>query len=286
MPKISYLISSYNGHPYLHGKLHNLLEEQSEKDIEAIVLNPASPGADKAIAEAWVAKDKRTKYIELAARNNYGEAWLDMWRMASSPIVCNSNVDDRLSPSFTAIMYDRLINALPFRTKGFAYSDMVVMNTANQLIGRANRPSFNREQMSYECQAGPAVAWLNTDDFRKEVKWDLMYKRAKRYVSAFDYWLWLYFISLGFSGLSLQDPNAIVYYLQRPDSIEHQNYGGVSTYESLCSIAEFFPHHFKSRLQMFDEFSNFPMVPERQSWVESRLANRKWQGKCWENING
>lgn len=277
MPKISYLVSSYNGHNYLNNKLHNLLADQSEKDIEVIVLNPASPGADKVIAEAWVEKDKRTKYIELDRRNTYGEAWLDMWRMASSPIVCNSNVDDLLSPSFTSIMYNKLTNATPYGCIAFAYSDMIVMNTAGQVVGKAGRPPFNREQMSYECCAGPAVAWLNSDFFRNEIDWNLMYQRAKSYISAFDYWLWLYFMSFGYNGLSLQDPNAIVYYLQRPDSIEHQNYGGGSTYESLASIAEFFPHHFSGRLKMFKEFGNFPNLPKKESWVADRLASKPWR---------
>lgn len=277
MPKISFLVSTYNGDKYLNQRLHNLLNEQLEKDIEVIVLNPASPGKDELIVKSWLEKDLRLKYIQLSYRNNYGEAWLDMWRQASGNYVCNANVDDRLSENFTTAVFNRFADSTA--EIAFIYTDMVVLNPFGQIVGRAHRPDFNFDDMTRNCLTGPAVTWLNSPPFKRLLDWRLMYERARQHVSAFDYWLFLYFCKLGYKGVSLQDPSAFVYYLQRPDSIEHQNYGKGSTYESLASISEFFPHNLQPGGRLYKdhkEFADFNNLPPKEEWVTKRLAGKSW----------
>jgi glycosyltransferase involved in cell wall biosynthesis len=277
MPRISCLVSAYNADKYLNGRLQNLLCEQTERDIEVIVLNPNSPGLDGVIAQSWAQKDNRVKYIELPERNNYGEAWTLMWKMAQSNLVVNTNADDRLSSDCLKIMCDRMESALP--NIGFAYTDMVVIDTNGRQRGYADRPPFDAEAMKSHCLCGPSVVWINTPEIRAKIDWDKLSQRGKEYVSAWDYYLWLYLMSLGYQGLSLRDKRSLVYYLQRPDSIEHQNYGNISTWESLASISEFFPHVFipGGRLHKeHPEFASFANLPDKELWCSLRKRGKKW----------
>ena len=91
MSKISYLVSSYDSGQYLDQHLSNLLEQQSDPDLEVIIVVPNSPGTDAAIATKWAAKDHRINFIEWPEREPYGTSWLRAWTQARSPFVCNSN---------------------------------------------------------------------------------------------------------------------------------------------------------------------------------------------------
>jgi glycosyltransferase involved in cell wall biosynthesis len=272
-PLISYLVSTYNGARFLHGRLNNLLNEQTEKAIEVVIVNPNSPGADGAIAEYWTSIDSRVRYIEVPFRETYGSSWLRAWKAAAGEFVCNANVDDKLHPEFSTKMYSYMSSM--FNKVGFGYSDIHVVRESDlRVVGISSKKWFDLDTFSYECHAGPAVMWRNSESFNASLDWTLMEKRATQHVSAFDYWLWLYMCSLGYYGCVLKE--ALVWYLQRPDSIEHQNYGGASTYESLASISEFFPHHFRNRLKEFKEFVDFSNLPPKDEWVAKRLRGEKW----------
>ncbi len=280
MPKISYLVSTYDDAQFLHRRLINLLDEQTEKDVEVLICNPNSPGLDGVIAEQWADRDDRVKYFPLDERNNYGEAWILLWEHATGTFVCNANADDLVDAIFTTQMYDFLYaKTYHFfshpKELAFCYPWMRVVNEQGHLVARGQRPPFDRHTMSYECHAGPCVTWLNDEGFREDVDWDLMRQRAKEHVSAFDYWLWLYFMSLGFNGICL--PETLMTYVQRPTSVEHQNYGTVSTYESLASISEFFPHHFKNKLRRHEEFADFNNLPDKERWVALRKEGKPWR---------
>ena len=78
--------------------------------------------------------------------------------------------------------------------------------------------------------------WDNA--LRNKVDWNVMFKAANEYRSAFDYWLVLYFISLGAKGVSI--PNCFSIYNQRADSLE-QSDKGLSGFEALRAIKTFYP---------------------------------------------
>lgn len=274
MSRISCLVSAYNADKYLNGRLQNLLCEQTETDIEVLVLVPNSPGLDDAIAQSWAQRDARIKHISLPERNKYGEAWLLMWQQAKSPWVLNANADDRISNEYLKVLCDRLESAPP--NIGFAYTDTVVIGEDGRQEGFADRPPFDAEAMKTHCLTGPSVAWLNTPEFKAKLDWSLMFKRAKEHHSAYDYWQFLYMLSLGYHGLSIRDRRALCYYLRRSNSIENSCYGGLSTYQSLCAIAEFFPHVFDGPLKRENEFRNFPIVPKKDLWVDLRIRNKSW----------
>lgn len=278
MPKISYLVSSYDSGQFLDRHLRNLLEEQTEKDLEVVIVVPNSPGTDAAIAAKWAGQDNRVNFIDHPVREPYGSSWLRAWQAAKSPYVCNSNADDFHGPHFTAI-FDRVARETPpEKNVAFWYAGIVVIDEETmQVRGAGQRPPFNRERFSYECDGGPQVCWRNDELFKSKLDWDLMWRRSAEHMSAFDYWLWLYFMSLGFDGQSI--PECLTYYTQRKFSIENRN-KGQNTYEALASISEFFPHNFNPggiRYKDHPEFGDFSNLPPKDEWVKVRNEGKKWK---------
>lgn len=279
-PVISYLVSTYDGGRFLNTRLNNLLCEQTQENIEVIIVNPNSPGTDDIIAKSWAEKDSRINYIELPIRETYGCSWIRAFEVAKGEFCCNANVDDLMDPHFTEKIYAFFIQQQP--NIAFCYTDLYIVQEATGKRALSRKQPFDLDYFTRNCTAGPAVTWRNDDKFRSLMDWDLMKKRAAIHTSAYDYWQWLYFCSLGFEGAHLPEP--LISYLQRPSSLEHQNYGTYSTWQSLASIAEFYPRNFATHLPE-KEFANFPIVPDKDSWVEARKAGKTWKDNKYVNIN-
>lgn len=274
--KISYLVSTYDSGAFLGRHLDDLMLRQTDPDFEVVIVNPNSPGHDGFIAEQWAKRDSRIKYIYHPEREWYGESWLRAWKAAEGEYVCNSNTDDLHHPDFTAVMYREMEAARQsvrtakgmLRTEkpdiAFAYAGIAVVDEKLEWKNGGQKPPYNFEVFSRECWGGPQVLWRNDQDFRDLVDWDLMATRAAEYRSAFDYWLWLYFMSLGFHGLSVQQ--ILTVYQQRPDSIENNN-KWVNNWETYSAISEFFPENFETHLTHAREFANFLDRPDKEEWV-------------------
>jgi glycosyltransferase involved in cell wall biosynthesis len=275
-PKISYLVSTYDSGHYLDRHIHNLINRQDDPEFEIIIVNPNSPGTDDAIARKWEATDPRVRYIYYEQREWYGASWLRGWKAASAPLVCNSNTDDLHYPGFTRIMSEAFDDAMltSLGKMGFAYAGIHVVDVDGRTIAGGVKPPFDREVMSRECWGGPQVVWRNDPEFLDSLNWNLMEVRANEYRSAFDYWLWLYFMSLGYDGLSV--PEILTIYTQRSDSIENSN-KHENNWETYSSIAEFFPHNFLNHLKHAKEFSDFDSRPEREEWVTHMQQNKHWK---------
>jgi hypothetical protein len=91
--------------------------------------------------------------------------------------------------------------------------------------------------MSQFFRCGVHVHW--DDALDQVVDWDKMYRAAEEYKSAFDYWLVLYFMSLGAVGRSIS--NCFSIYNQRPDSLE-QSDKERNTFETMRAIGTFYPN--------------------------------------------
>jgi glycosyltransferase involved in cell wall biosynthesis len=280
---ISYLVSSYDSGQYLDGHLRNLLEEQSNTDLEVVVVVPNSPGIDAIVADKWAKKDNRVNFLELSYREPYGASWLRAWMEAKGEFVCNSNADDFHHPKFNEI-FAKVTNTFKgtrycfSQEPAFWYAGIVVIDEeTKQVKGAGQRQPFNKERFSYECDGGPQVCWRNDLLFTQKLNWDLMWERSRQHTSAFDYWLWLYFMSLGYRGESIAE--CLTYYTQRKFSIENRN-KGQNTYEALASIAEFFPHNFNPggpRYKEHPEFGDFKNLPPKEDWVQARNEGRQWK---------
>jgi len=280
--KISYLVSTYGSGHFLDRHIADLLERQTDPSFEIVVVNPDSPGTDAMVAEKWAQIDDRVKYIFHEKREWYGESWLRAWRAAKGQFVCNSNTDDFHAPQFTEVMHKYMavatspMNAGLDKEVAFGYGGLQVVDAFGRVKGGGLKPQFDFDRMSYECWAGPQVCWRNDEAFRSKVDWDLMAQRAAEYRSAFDYWLWLYFMSLGYQGLSV--PEVLTVYTQREDSIENSN-KGANNWETYAAISEWFGHNFSSHLKHAKEFSDFTDLPNKDEWVSVQQAGKKWKRK-------
>jgi len=275
-PKISYLVSTYDSGHFLDRHMTNLLEGQTDPNFEIIIVNPNSPGTDDMIARKWEAADERVKYIYHNEREWYGESWLRAWKAASAPLVCNSNTDDLHYPRFTEVMSEQFEqrNVELLGKLGFAYGGIHVVDESGKTVAGGIKPAWDYEVMTRECWGGPQVVWRNDQEFRDSLNWELMHVRAAEYRSAFDYWLWLYFMNQGYEGLSVQE--ILTIYVQRPDSIENSN-KWANNWETYSSISEFYPHNFLNHLKHAKEFKEFDERPSKDEWVAHMHTGKKWK---------
>jgi len=277
--KISYLVATYDCPEWLDRHLEDLLTRQTNDDFEVVVIHHKSPSYDIDIGEKWAAIDGRVRNLHDRDYGCYGPAWMHGWKHAKGEFVCNSNTDDFHLPQFTETMYKYMKVATGgMQTSkhevAFGYGGIVVINEQGKQIGAGQRPPFDFQQMSYECHAGPQVCWRNDTKFREAVDWTLMHKRAIQYTSAFDYWIWLYFMSMGYHGLAI--PDIITVYTQRADSVENSN-KWANNWETYAAISEFFPHHFNGKLKHAPEFSYFKNLPPKDEWVACMHRGKKWR---------
>lgn len=278
MPKISYLVSTYDSGHYLDRHIADLLEKQTDPDFEIVIMNPASPGTDNLIAEKWIAIDSRVQYLYWPKREWYGTSWLRAWQNAKGDFVINSNTDDFHAPTSTAEFHKHMSFAISGMHAGhkigFCYAGLQVIDDNGKMLGGGMKPPFDFELMSRECWAGPQVCWRNDSKFKRDLDWDLMFTRSEQYRSAFDYWLWLYFMSLGYHGHVIQ--KILTIYTQRPGSIENSN-KWLNNYETYSAISEFFGYNFQGHLKHAIEFSDFNNRPTRDEWVSTMQAGKKWK---------
>lgn len=276
MIKLSYLVSTYDSGAYLDSHIADLIEKQTDPDFEIVIVNPNSPGTDGLIAEKWAAQDPRVNYIFHPVRESYGSSWLRAWKAAKGNFVVNSNTDDFHMPSFTEDFYKHMtaVKLTQDNPIAFGYAGMVVVDESGNQKGAGCKPDFDFEVMSRECWAGAQVCWLNSSSFKEKLDWPLMETRAEEYKSAFDYWLWLYFMSLGYHGISI--PKILTVYTQREDSIENSN-KWANNYETYSAISEFFSFNFGGHLKHAKEFKNFNERPPKDEWISRMQRGKKWK---------
>ncbi len=250
--QLSYICSCYNAERFLDGFIDNLLSQDLE-DFEILIVDSQSTDDSLAIARSWMAKDQRVKILQQAKRTPYGVSWLDGWKAAVGKIVTNSNSDDRSyqwrgrKVVEAATLY-KMVNEVEIVGP---HGEMQIRNPPpafyyggyetrvdGKVTAAGTPPPFTVDDMSQFFRCGVHVHWDN-DELRKMVDWDRMYAAAYQYKSAFDYWLVLYFMSLGVEGVPIRSCFSI--YNQRADSLE-QSDKERNTFESLRAIEEFYPN--------------------------------------------
>ncbi len=263
-PKISYLVSTYKSGQYLDKMLWDL-QAQTMKDFEVCIVNctPDGGGEDHEIAQRWLKRDDRIKYKLMDEREPYGTSWIRAWEMATAPIVSNANTDDLHHPDFGQVVCD-FFKKIEFRSDmlgkvGFAYTGLQIINEQGQVLGQGNKPPFDSRNFSRECTAGPQVSWRR--DIIDQCDKALLHEMALQYRSAFDYALWMYFMSLGFLGYSI--PGVLSTYTQRPDSIENSN-KWENNWDTFHAMARFFPDNTDVIPAEFLNGSN----PQREEWAK------------------
>lgn len=240
MIEISYVTSTYNSERFLDGLIENLLQ-QSHSDFEHIIVDSKSTDGSVDIIRKWEERDNRIKLIEQPERTPYGVSWLVGWEQAQGRIVTNSNTDDRSHPwrgvqVLGAQDQARQRNAMLRWERRHFYYGGYETRVDGVITAKGIPPVYTSEDLQRFFRCGIHVHWDNS--LRDLVDWDLMFKAGEEYRSAFDYWLVLYFMSLGATGINI--PNCFSIYNQRSDSLE-QSDKELSNFEAMRAIATFFP---------------------------------------------
>jgi glycosyltransferase involved in cell wall biosynthesis len=230
MTKVSFVNSCYNAARFLDGLVDNLLL-QDDPDFEIIIVDSKSTDDSLKIANNWGAIDKRVRVIEQPERTPYGESWLVGWQAATGDVVCNSNSDDRSYQWRARKVYE----AYQAQMGNFYYGGYET-RVDNRTTAKGIPPVYSVDDMSRFFRCGVHVHWDN--QLRNVADWDRMFQASREYRSAFDYWLVLYFMSLGAKGVPI--PSCFSIYNQRSDSLE-QSDKERNTFESLRAIETFYP---------------------------------------------
>ena len=236
MIDISFITSCYNSEEFLDGLIENLLR-QSHENFEHIIVDSASTDNSVTIVRKWMERDPRIKLIEQPERTPYGVSWLTGWQQAQGKVVCNSNSDDRSYPwRGTKVMQAYNWMSMLRWVKPRFYYGGYETKVDGVTIARGYPPQYTEMDMQRFFRCGVHVHWDN--QLRGMADWDVMFRAGNEYRSAFDYWLVLYFISLGATGEALKSIFSI--YHQRPDSLE-QSDKKRSGFEALRAISSFYP---------------------------------------------
>jgi len=240
-PDISYVVSNYNSADYLIGLLDDLLNQQSHKNIEVIVVD--SNSTDDSVQCVREHDDPRLRLIVQPERTPYGVSWAEGWRAASGKIVANSNTDDRSYPwRGTQVLISRGQAKRPPamgrpRPYHFYYGGYETWRDGI-CVARGAPPEYSEQDMAEFFRCGVHVHWDNDIRNDEDFSWERVYKAGYEYKSAFDYWLVLYLISLDAYGVAI--PSCFSVYNQREDSLE-QSDKERNTFESIRAIREFYP---------------------------------------------
>jgi glycosyltransferase involved in cell wall biosynthesis len=104
MPKVSFVIPVYDGDAYLAETIESI-RNQTEKDIEIIVIDDCSPDFTPDLMGWYIEQDSRIKYhrfdnnLGVCEARNYGNS------MATADIICVSDQDDLSKPWRAAYSY-------------------------------------------------------------------------------------------------------------------------------------------------------------------------------------
>ena len=260
MVNISHITSCFNSEQFLDGLIGNLLQ-QSDEDFEHIIVDSASTDSSVEIIKRWQQLDPRIKLIEQPTRTNYGTSWMIGWQQAQGKIVCNSNSDDRSYPwRGTQVIKAAIDASIQSDTNKRFYYGGYETRVDGVTTAKGYPPPYTEHDLQQFFRCGVHVHWDNA--LRNVVDWPTVFRAGAEYRSAFDYWLVLYFTSLGAIGVSI--PNCFSIYNQRKDSLE-QSDKERSSFEALRAISTFYP----SGLSMRDF--------ETKTKVESPEYYKKYQ---------
>ena len=236
MVDISFVTSCFNSEEFLDGLIENL-SQQSNPNYEHIIVDSQSTDRSVEIIKKWQARDPRVKLLEQPKRTPYGVSWLEGWHVAKGDIVCNTNSDDRSYPWRGIKVLERYRNAqLASDAPHSFYYGGYETRVDGVVTAKGIPPSYTELDLQQFFRCGVHVHWDNK--LRDVVDWDLMIKAGHEYRSAFDYWLVLYFMSLGAKGRDIASCFSI--YNQRKDSLE-QSDKERSNFEAMRAMQTFYP---------------------------------------------
>lgn len=98
-PCCTLMTSMFNGDDYVEGFLENSAALEGYESLEHIIVQPASPGSERAHVVEHIDAHSNTVSIWLHKDPGLYDVWNMCCRLASAPYLSNANIDDRRAPS-------------------------------------------------------------------------------------------------------------------------------------------------------------------------------------------
>ena len=160
MPKVSFVIPVFDGDAYLAETLNSIIN-QTEKDIEIVVVDDCSPDFTPDLMDWYRKKDERIVYHRfennqgVCAARNYGN------QIAKSDIICVSDQDDISLPDRASFTYRFFKKVKDVDCLTSAYNECNVDGVPKQL--------WMPERMTRELFEQGGFVWMHSScAYRKE----------------------------------------------------------------------------------------------------------------------
>jgi glycosyltransferase involved in cell wall biosynthesis len=110
---LSVVVSVYNSRRFIFGKLQDLSNQTLYKkgQMEIIIVNTGSPYGEDKIIKKFLLHYPHIRYLYIPHRETVYAAWNRAIVMAHTPLITNSNTDDRLRPDALEIMSRSLMQS-------------------------------------------------------------------------------------------------------------------------------------------------------------------------------
>lgn len=96
--RVTILVSYYNASRFIVHKLDNLAKQSIFEDCEIILINGGSEQNEDKYVRRFVRDHSNCMHIVFEERVTLYRAWNEGIKESTAPLICNSNVDDVLSP--------------------------------------------------------------------------------------------------------------------------------------------------------------------------------------------
>ena len=143
MPKLSILLPTYNGAPFLAEQLETILA-QTDGDFELLAIDDGSSDGTVAVLDAFAARDARVSRLAATGNAGQNERIIELLGHARGEFVAIADQDDRWAPDRNAI----LLEAIGDRQMAYGRSELI--DKAGDPIGKSLLDLLYGERQSDE----------------------------------------------------------------------------------------------------------------------------------------
>lgn len=212
MPKASFVIPAYNAESFLRETLDSCLD-QTEDDIEVLVINDGSEDGTEELLEHYQKKDERIIPIHMkenvgrSAARNLGN------RKAKGDIIMVLDADDKAVRDRTK----RTLECFKKQNADLVYGGYVTIDTFSNMVNRYLPEPFNREKsMKYKTH----YILHSTLAYRKGVTLNVQYQKEPYDKLGIDDWRFIWDCAIkGYKFSYVKQP--LAYYRIVGDTVSH-----------------------------------------------------------------
>jgi glycosyltransferase involved in cell wall biosynthesis len=269
---ISAIVSTYNSERFIRGCLEDLENQTIANRLEIIVVNSGSQQNEEAIIKEFQKKYNNIKYIKTEQRETIYRAWNRAIKAASGKYITNANTDDRHRQDAFEIMA-KALDENPDKVLAYAR-----YNGITEIYGQRvcyyespTKPYSYKDLLRAECLIGPQPMW------RKSVHEEFGYF-DEDFISSGDIEFWL---RLSQRHTFLYIDEILGDFLERPDSICHENARSISFLETMITYKCYWSA-FKNSIVIGKKGIGGNKNPLISDWYAINLWRKKFREKFAE----